>query len=153
MASSASLSEGTLAHRLGRGGGDETEPGQDDVSAAEERYHGKGRELLWAPRPAHLLHRHGQERGHHAVNGKAFQLEPYLYPDGHWMRRGFNAAVCSYLSNVDLGDRGSSLERLKVLNDRSFTEEERGKPYPETADVARPGRAETIWWCCNFIHW
>ena len=60
------------------------------------------------------------------------------------MRRGFNAAVCSYLSNVDLGDRGSSLERLKVLNDRSFTEEERGKPYPETADVARPGRAETF---------
>ena len=42
MTSSASLSEGTLAHRLGRGGGDETESRQNDVSAMEERYHKKG---------------------------------------------------------------------------------------------------------------
>ena len=55
------------------------------------------------------------------------------------------------MSNVDLGDRGSSTERSKFLNDRYFTEEERGKPYPETADVARPGRAETIGGAANFV--
>ena len=55
------------------------------------------------------------------------------------------------MSNVDLGDRSSSTERLKVLSDRSFTEEERGKPYPKTAGVTLRGRAETIGCVATFV--